>query len=240
MRTARTFALIAVPVIAVGVILSVTSGGDDEKASGGCTKVATPPVKDAQLSAPELTIDPNQAYSATLDTTCGTIEIALDAQQPRIAVNNFVALAEQGFYDDLAFVRAATDFVIQAGGPDQTNVGGPGYTVQAEIPTASPAYPVGTVAYAKAGAEPAGSAGSQFFIVTGKNGESLPPEYAVIGTVTKGLAVADRIESFAPEGGDGPLTKTVVMKKVTITTKGIVPPSTAPDTTPTTVTTPSS
>jgi peptidyl-prolyl cis-trans isomerase B (cyclophilin B) len=154
--------------------------------------------------------------------------MVLFAQQYPVSANNFVFLAQQGFYDDLAFVRAAKGFVVQAGSPTQTNDGGPGYSVQAEVPTTPPGqstYPVGTVAWAKAGNEPPGTIGSQFFIVTG-DASRLPADYAALGTVTKGLDVAKRIEKLAPASGDGPLTKPVVMKKVTITPQQIVPQST--------------
>ena len=221
-KTARTFAIIAVPIIILGAVLSLTNSSNDSSSG------TTPPTKAADLSAPAQTIDANQAYSATIETSRGTIEVAIDAQQYPISANNFVSLAQQGFYDNLAFVRAAKDFVIQTGSPTQTAAGGPGYTVQAEVPTATPAYPVGTVAWAKSGSEPAGTASSQFFIVTGAGGSSLPPDYAVIGTVTSGQEVANSIEKLAPKSGDGALTKPVVMKKVTITTKGIIPPSSTP------------
>ena len=128
-------------------------------------------------------------------------------------------------------MHAATGFVVQAGSPTQTNDGGPGYTVQGEVPTPpEPAYPEGTVAWAKAGSEPPGSISSQFFIVTGDAGQ-LPPEYAVLGTVTKGLDVAKRIEKLAPASGDGPTTRPVVMKTVTITEQATVATSTAPPST---------
>jgi len=229
-KTARTFAIIAVPIIILGVVLSLTSSSDNgsSAAGGTCASVKTPPVKDAGLTAPAQTIDTTQAYSATIDTTCGTIEVAVDAQQYPISANNFVSLAQLGFYDDLAVLRASKDYLIQTGSPDQTTEGGPGYTVQAEVPTATPTYPVGTVVWAKKGSEPAGTASSQFFIVTGAGSSSLPPDYAIIGTVTSGQKVANSIERLAPKSGDGALTKPVTMKKVTITTKGVVPPSSAP------------
>jgi len=229
-KTARTFAIVAVPIIILGVVLSLTNTSNDSSSSGsgGCASVTTPPAKTAGLSAPPQTIDPNQSYSATIDTTCGTMQVAIDAHQYPISANNFVSLAKQGFYNDLAVVRASKDFVIQTGSPDQTASGGPGYTVKAEVPTVKPTYPVGTVAWAKTGSEPPGTAGSQFFIVTGSKGSSLPSDYAVIGTVTSGQKVANRIEQLAPSSGDGALTKPVVMKKVTIATKGAVTPSSAP------------
>lgn len=229
-KTARTFAIIAAPIIVIGAVLSLTtSSGDNGKPGSGspCPTVKTAPVKSGGIAAPTQTLDPSQAYSGTIDTTCGTIEVAIDAQQYPVSANNFVYLAQQGFYDDLAFNRAAKGFVIQTGSPDQTIAGGPGYTVQAEVPSTSPAYPVGTVAWAKTSSEAAGTAGSQFFIVTG-DASALPVDYAAIGTVSTGLDVAKKINKLAPTSGDGALRTPVVMKKVTITTRGVVPPSSTP------------
>jgi len=236
-RAVRTFAIIAVPILAVGVFLSVTSGDDDSKKQAvgpaSCKDVKAPPAKDVSFPAPpEVTIDANQLYTATIETTCGAIDVVLLSQQYPISANNFLFLGEQGFYDDLAFVRAAKGFVVQAGSPTQSNDGGPGYTVQGEVPTSEPAYPERTVAWAKTGNEPPGTIGSQFFIVTG-DATQLPPEYAVFGIVSNGLDVAKNIEKLAPapdENGnrDGPLKRPVVIKKVTITSEGIVPASTAP------------
>jgi peptidyl-prolyl cis-trans isomerase B (cyclophilin B) len=231
-RAVRTFAIVLVPILVVGIILSVTSGGSEDEpkqaAPNGCAEVEMPPAKDVSFpNPPEQTIDPNRGYTASIDTTCGVIEMTLFSQLYPTSANNFVFLAQQGFYDDLAVVRAAKDFVVQAGSPTQSNDGGPGYTVQGEVPAPdgqSP-YPAGTVAWAKTGSEPAGTIGSQFFIVTG-DASQLPPEYAVLGTVTKGLDVAERIEKLAPASGDGPTTRPVVMKKVTITQQEIVTTST--------------
>ncbi|MSO18382.1 MAG: hypothetical protein CK520_05160 [Actinobacteria bacterium] len=228
MKTARTFAIIAVPVLIVGVVLNLNNSSDDTSTgsdSKSCAEVKTPPAKKVSLDAPTDTLDVNQSYTATIDTSCGTIAVDLAAQSYPVSVNNFVYLANQKFYDDLAVVRAAKNFVIQTGSPTQTSSGGPGYSVAAEVPTVEPYYPAGTVAWAKSGAEPAGTAGSQFFIVTGN--APLPADYAVIGTVSKGLNVARNIEKLAPKSGDGALTRPVVMKKVTITT-GAIPPATTP------------
>jgi peptidyl-prolyl cis-trans isomerase B (cyclophilin B) len=180
----------------------------------------TPPAKAARLTAPPLTIDPHATYTATIQTTCGTITASLDAAHYPKAVNNFVTLANQGFYDNLAFVRAAKGFVVQVGSPDQTPAGGPGYTAQAETPTTTAggsAYPLGTLAFAKTGSDPSGAVGSQFFIVTGAKGPAgLTPDYAVFGHITTGLNIAQKIEGFAPSSGDGALTKPVVITKVAV------------------------
>jgi peptidyl-prolyl cis-trans isomerase B (cyclophilin B) len=228
-KAVRTFALIAVPILVIGIIVSVATGGSDKSSKStsslpnGCQVVKMPAPKQQSFTAPPaMTIQPNLAYGAKIQTTCGDIELTLLGQQYPVSTNNFVFLTQQGFYDDLAFVRAAKNFVVQAGSPTQSNDGGPGYTVQGEVPTTQPAYPKGTVAWAKTGAEPAGTIGSQFFIVTG-DATQLPPDYAVVGTVTKGLDVAKKIEKLAPSSGDGPPTHPVVMKKVSITTQEAVP-----------------
>jgi len=143
--------------------------------------------------------------------------IALDAAQYPTSVNNFVYLAKKKFYDGLLFNRVAKDFVIQTGSPNNTTSGDPGYSVVGEVPTATPAYPVGAVAFAKAGSEPKGTAGSQFFIVTGSSNLDLPADYAGIGTVSEGLDVAQTIGQLFPSSGDGAPTKKVTITKITIT-----------------------
>ena len=232
MKTGRRVAIVGSPVVIVLVVLAVTNGGGSSSAgAASCKSVSTPPSKAVHLSAPTLGISPAVPYQASIQTTCGTIQVSLDAPQYPKAVNNFVYLANHGFYDNLAFVRAVKGFVVQAGSPDQSNQTsntGPGYSVQAEVPTTrpgAPSYPVGTVAFAKTGSDPSGTADSQFFIVTGAQGATLPPDYAVIGQVTSGLPVAKKIESFAPKTGDGPPTTHVVIKKVKITSGATATPT---------------
>ena len=147
-----------------------------------------------------------------METSCGTITLALDPVAAPVATNNFVFLARDGYYDGTPIERAAKDFVIQGGSRPGTS---PGYKVTGEVPTNN--YPVGSLAAAKSGSDPAGTFGSTFFIVTGPNGASLPNDYARFGTVTKGQNVADKIESFAPSTGDGPPSQEVFVFKVSIT-----------------------
>jgi len=177
-------------------------------------------------------------YTATLDTSEGNIVVGLDDKQFPNSVAHFVKLADQGFYNGLLFNRVAKDFVIQTGSQDNTTAGGSGDTIVGEVPTSSPAYPVGAVAFAKTGSAPAGTAGSQFFIVTGSSSLGLPADYAGIGHVTEGLYVAKKIGTFYPANGDGTPTKKVTVKKVTIsgkpsksaTTTTVAPTTAAPTT----------
>lgn len=204
MRTARNIGLLLIPLVILFVILQVTNSDDSSSKSTASSK------------APAMTIDPKAKYTATLDTSEGTIVVDLDAAKAPTSVNNFVSLAKKGFYNGLLFNRASQDFVIQAGSPNNTTSGGPGYTVKGEVPTGTPPYPLGTMAFAKAGNEPAGTAGSQFFIVTGAGGSNLTPDYALLGSVSQGLDVAQKIGQLYPASGDGKPTKDVTITKVTI------------------------
>jgi len=219
MRTARNVGIAIVIVAVVFGVLKLIQGND----SSSSKEVTCADVKAGKgtaqqfASAPEMTIDQSSLYVAVMDTSCGTITLGLDAIHYPVAVNNFVFLAQQKFYDGLDFTRASKNFVIQGGSPNNSGSGGPGYSVVGELPTTSPPYPVGALAMAKKGTEPAGTAGSEFFITTGSHTKSLTADYAYVGKVTKGLDVAKKITSFAPSSGDGPPTKTVKINKVTIT-----------------------
>lgn len=231
-RSVGIFLAFLIPIVVIFAILRLTNGSDSgssDRSDGKATTTTTaatpattgtPPATATPTKAPLLaptgvTIDPGRTYTAVIETTQGTIEIALDAKAAPVSVNNFVYLTKAGWYDGLRFNRAVKNFVIQTGSSNNTTAGGgPGYTVQAELPTT--AYEVGSVAWAKAGTEPAGTAGSQFFIGTGSNVTTLPRDYGFIGKVTVGLDVAQKIMGFAPAAGDGALTTPVTMTKVTI------------------------
>jgi cyclophilin family peptidyl-prolyl cis-trans isomerase len=225
MRALRGLLFVLVPVAIVFVIIAIVQGGDDDDggdnsnaASSDCREVPDDrdiPEKNTAQQAPALTIDLAKSYTATIKTSCGTITAKLDAATAPTATNNFVSLARSEFYDGTCIDRVANDFVIQGGSPKCDQQSGPGYTVPGEVPSDN--YPVGSLAAAKSGNEPAGTMGSQFFIVTGPNGASLPNDYARFGTVTKGLNVARAIEALAPEGGDGKPSENVAIDKITIT-----------------------
>jgi cyclophilin family peptidyl-prolyl cis-trans isomerase len=157
-------------------------------------------------SAPAMTIDTSKLYSATVVTTTGTFDIALDAKLAPITVNNFVFLADKGYYHCVIFHRVIPQFMDQTGDPTGTGSGGPGYTIQDENPakaaTGQPQYPIGSVAMANTGA--ANSGGSQFFIVTGPQGESLPNTYALFGSVSSGMSVVDTINQQGSAAGVPP------------------------------------
>jgi cyclophilin family peptidyl-prolyl cis-trans isomerase len=207
------FALVAIGVVAA--ILISRGGGDDSNTTAGapgCEQVEEPQPKQVRLRAPRQTLRRGEEVTAVVDTSCGTFEIALDTTRAPKTANSFAYLAEQGFYDDLPFHRIVPDFVIQGGDPLGNGTGGPGYSVD-ERPPANLAYTRGIVAMAKSAAEPPGRSGSQFYVVTGADA-GLPPDYALVGEVSGGMDVVDRIGSLGTPA-ERP-RQTVVIDRVTI------------------------
>ncbi|HEX3173967.1 MAG TPA: peptidylprolyl isomerase [Solirubrobacterales bacterium] len=187
------FALIAVAIV-IAILISRGGGSEDSSTTAsatGCKQVPAPKPKRISYGAPKQAVKPGEKLTATVETSCGTFEIALDSKRAPKTVNSFVFLAEKGFYDGLAFHRVAPEFVIQGGDPLGNGTGGPGYSVD-EKPPANLSYTKGTVAMAKSSAEPPGRSGSQFFVVLAPDA-GLPPEYALAGRVSQGMDVVNRI-----------------------------------------------
>lgn len=188
------FALLAAAIVAV---ILITRAGGDEGDSGtsasaaGCKEVEAPKPKEVSYGRPRQVVKAGEDVTATVETSCGSFRIALDTQRAPKTVNSFVFLAEDGFYDGLTFHRVAPGFVIQGGDPQGTGTGGPGYSVDEEPPS-NLAYTKGVVAMAKSPAEPPGRSGSQFFVVLSADA-GLPPEYALVGRVERGMGVVERI-----------------------------------------------
>src|SRR5690242_12249716 len=114
--------------------------------------------KDVKLKG--VTADADKTYTATLDTNFGPIVFTLDSKTAPKASGRFIELARAGFYDGVTFHRVVSDFVIQAGDPTGTGSGGSGNPPVVDT-TGSGGYPVGSVAAAKTGADPAGTFDSQ-------------------------------------------------------------------------------
>ncbi|HWO84095.1 MAG TPA: peptidylprolyl isomerase [Solirubrobacterales bacterium] len=196
-----TFAVVAAVIVAV-VLISQGGSSDDSSSSSsstsaktgadGCREVEAPEPKTVSFKAPKQVLKPGEAATAVVKTSCGTFEIALDTPRAPKTANSFAFLAEEGFYDDLTFHRIVPGFVIQGGDPEGTGTGGPGYSVD-EKPPPNLSYTKGVVAMAKSGAEPPGRSGSQFYVVTAPDA-GLPPEYALVGKVSKGYDTVARIE----------------------------------------------
>jgi cyclophilin family peptidyl-prolyl cis-trans isomerase len=209
----------------------------EELAEGERPEGACPPTPDdvpevtSELydEPPPMTIDEDTTYVATLATTCGDIVLELDAAGAPTAVNNFVFLAEEGYYDGVGFHRVIEGFVVQAGDPAGTGCGRedcldpsgpafPGYTFEDELDTAvelvaeHQGYPQGSLAMANAGPD---TNGSQFFIVEPDDGAPLPPDYTYFGRVLEGQDVTQSI-ALGPADPQGTAADPVVITAITI------------------------
>jgi cyclophilin family peptidyl-prolyl cis-trans isomerase len=153
------------------------------------------------------------AADAVVRTSEGSFTIRLDAADSPNTVASFESLARKGFFDGTVFHRIVPGFVIQGGDPTGTGTGGPGYTT-VDPPPPDTRYTRGVVAMAKTQDEPAGSAGSQFFVVTGADA-GLPPDYAVLGRVVSGLPVVLKIGRLGDPETEQP-TRKVTVEKITI------------------------
>jgi peptidyl-prolyl cis-trans isomerase B (cyclophilin B) len=212
MRSTAALAFAALALALVGC------GGDDEAASTapsrGCDSVEAPaPREDGSATAPTERLDPEQTWTLTFDTSCGTFVVTLDTEAAPATAASLVSLARDGFFDDTVFHRIVPGFVIQGGDPTQSGGGGPGYST-VDKPSADARYVKGVVAMAKTQAEPAGTAGSQFFVVTGDD-VGLPPDYAVVGEVTDGLDVVELIGTMGDPATEQPV-QPIVVNSVTV------------------------
>jgi peptidyl-prolyl cis-trans isomerase B (cyclophilin B) len=182
----------ALPLALVFVVALAGCGrGSTPEGAVKCASVAQPPVGVRAERAPSGMLDVKKTYDVVMKTNCGTFTIRIDPAESPHAAASFVALARAGYYDRTIFNRIVPDVLIQGGDPTATGTGGPGYTTVDTAP-ARTAYEHGTVAMAKSKQQPAGTAGSQFFIVTAETAQ-LVERYAIIGKVVKGLDVVDMI-----------------------------------------------
>ena len=184
--------------------------------AAGCEKVPAPKPRDAvKLPKPTQTLKPGKTYVASVLTSCGEFDITLDPKRSPRTGGAFATLVAKRFYDGLTFHRIVPGFVIQGGDPKGDGSGGPGFSVT-EAPPQDIVYSKGVVAMAKTATEAAGTSGSQFFVVTGEDA-GLPPDYALLGKVTKGQEVVDKIGVVAVGSDEAP-TEPVVIRSIRITT----------------------
>ena len=194
------------------------SSTDAPGAASGCEAVDAPdPKGEGDLPKPKAKLDRSKTYVATVSTNCGDFEITLDAKQAPRTGGSFKELADKGFYDGTMFHRIVAGFVIQGGDPKGDGTGGPGYSV-VEPPPGGLSYTKGVVAMAKTDTEPEGTSGSQFFVVTAEDAQ-LPPQYALLGEVTGGQEVVDKIAVVETDPAtDAPL-EPVVISSVEVTAR---------------------
>jgi cyclophilin family peptidyl-prolyl cis-trans isomerase len=216
-------------LLALALLVAACGGDDDasgetaatptateEAAPTGCEAAEEPePKGEGDLPKPKARLNASKTYVATVSTNCGDFEITLDAERAPKTGGSFKALADQGFFDGTTFHRIVAGFVIQGGDPKGDGTGGPGYSV-VEAPPQDLVYSKGVVAMAKTGAEAAGTSGSQFFVVTAEDA-GLPPDYALLGQVTAGQDVVDKIGVAETDPATEKPLEPVVISSVKVT-----------------------
>ena len=221
---ARLPSLLALLALLCAAVLAGCGGDDaaDEQpaeapageAAAACEKVARPaPKPDGGVAEPTRRLTAGTTYVATVSTSCGDFQITLDSGRAPRTGGAFTELAAGGFFDGLTFHRIVPGFVVQGGDPKGTGEGGPGFSV-VEQPPSGAEYTKGVVAMAKTEAEAPGTSGSQFFVVTAPDAQ-LPPDYALLGRVTGGQAVVDRIAGV-PTGPDEAPVDPVVIRSIRV------------------------
>jgi cyclophilin family peptidyl-prolyl cis-trans isomerase len=225
----------ALPALLAALALAIAGCGEDKSASttdandartdatqpqqeattaGGCEEVPVPqprePDKQEKPSAP---LDPDKDWTLKFKTNCGDFSVKLDPGQSPKATASLVALARNDYFDGTFFHRIVPGFVIQGGDPTGQGTGGPGYTT-VDTPPQNAKYTLGVVAMAKAGNEPPGAAGSQFYVVTGPDAQ-LPPEYAIVGNVADGIDTVQTIGELGDPTTEQP-TEAIVIDDVEV------------------------
>jgi peptidyl-prolyl cis-trans isomerase B (cyclophilin B) len=182
----------------------------------GCTTYTGPAVKPMTFAKEPPITTKAVPYLMTMSTNCGTIELTLDGAKAPHTVNTLKFLADKGYYDGTKCHRLTTSAglkVLQCGDPKGDGTGGPGFTIPEENLKGA-VYTRGIVAMAKTSAPH--STGSQMFLVIADS--QLPPQYTVVGHITKGLDILDKILAAGVQGGgeDGPPAQPVYLAKVTV------------------------
>ncbi|GMA49617.1 hypothetical protein GCM10025857_09740 [Alicyclobacillus contaminans] len=199
-------------------------GASNQYAAGNSLSASTPAAPQQWSSPPPMQIDVHKQYSAVFHTNYGDFTVKLFASESPKTVNNFVFLAKHNFYNGDKFFRIIKTFMIQTGDPLNNGTGGPGYQFDDELPPKHP-YEPGIVAMANRGPN---TNGSQFFICTGKDAETLNqmPDYTQFGQVVQGLDVVEKIAAIPtvpnpsmPTDPPSKPTKDAIIKSIDIQVK---------------------
>jgi cyclophilin family peptidyl-prolyl cis-trans isomerase len=175
-------------------------------AAGPCSSAPEPHLAVRHVPKPTTPLAPAKTYDVSFATNCGTFVVRLDQHDSPHVAAAFAGLVRDGYFDGTVFHRIVPGFVIQGGDPTGSGTSGPGWTVR-DTPPATTRYLPGVVAMAKTGAQPPGTAGSQFFVVTGGDAASLGPDYAVVGRVVRGMKVVKRIGGLGDPVTEKPTTR---------------------------------
>jgi len=189
--------VLAAPFLAILALTACSQTPPSASKPSPTSNVITPTSPQQWSSPPPMSINPDKDYTAVIDTTAGRFTIKLLPKDAPLAVNNFVFLARQGFYNGVKIHRIIKNFVIQTGDPVGNGTGGPGYRFNDEKVTRD--YKPGTVAMANAGPN---TNGSQFFICLADLSTRLPKNYTIFGEVIDGMDVVLKL-------GDTPVTRSV-------------------------------
>jgi peptidyl-prolyl cis-trans isomerase B (cyclophilin B) len=194
------------------VVLLVGCGGKkSDNASGGSSMNCE--ISGDKSKANLVDLDDGQTHSVVVKTNKGDFTFDLATKISPCTTASFAGLVDKGFFDGLTFHRIVPGFVIQGGDPEGNGMGGPGYSV-VDVPPKDTTYEKGLVAMAKTQTDPAGTSGSQFFVVT-SDGVTLPPDYAVLGQVTDGMDVVEKIGKLGnPADPAGTPTEKVTIDKM--------------------------
>jgi cyclophilin family peptidyl-prolyl cis-trans isomerase len=236
----RTRTVAGVAVVSAAVVVSACAGSDDvsvsspfDQPSDSTSDGATDAAPTADIATPECPpetgtdevtrqfdapppdcLDPDASYSALVETSAGDITIELDQTAAPEAVNSFVFLARNNYFDDTVCHRVIQEFVVQCGDPTATGTGGPGYRFPDEL-TEAGSYQLGSIAMANSGPD---TNGSQFFIISGPNGVALPPLYSNFGQVPEDdLGVVADMNALGSADGSGVPSEEIRILDVTIT-----------------------
>ena len=224
------------------LVLAFSGCGQSNKAAQEDQAATETPAETSNQSTPEVSAEGGQAEGGLVEegvqpiaTTpvativvkdYGTITVELEPEMAPNTVNNFITLANDGFYDGLIFHRVIKDFMIQGGDPQGTGVGGPGYSIVGEF--ADNGYTQNTLSHEKGVISMArtmdpNTAGSQFFITSGDS-TFLDGQYAAFGKVTSGIDVVDAIQNVQTDDNDKP-TQDVVIESIKVETNGVEVPA---------------
>ena len=170
------------------------------------------PVRREFRQPPPMCIDASKRYTATMDTSMGTLTIALDAAAAPLTVNNFVVLARYHYYDGVIFHRIIKRLRLPGRRSHRHRPGRSRLPLRRRAAQDRAATRPGSLAMANAGPN---TNGSQFFIISGPNGAGLPPQYSLFGKVVRGLEVVEAMQSVETDRNDRPLTD-VTINSVTV------------------------
>ena len=204
-----------IAILAISAVLSVSIVGCSNSKSNEKVK------EDNTKNQTEEKIDEKDLPVVTIKVKdYGTMKGVLYPNKAPNTVNNFIALANSGFYDNLTFHRVIKDFMIQGGDPEGTGTGGPGYSIKGEFSSNGfdndLKHTEGVLSMARARDKDSG--GSQFFIMT-KDSPHLDGDYAAFGKITEGLDVLHKIEDVKTDSNDKPLNE-VKIESIKVDTKG--------------------